>query len=360
MFEDINIPPASLERADIAAQILCSQIASDVRRFVKQNVISSLPKNKALGWRENRMLSQLHSHRGGLTSAHMSELTRYSAPTISRLNLKLLHSGFITLEEHHYDARSTLLKITPSGISHMESLYAACNAQQDRVVPELLPELDDAMIRHVADICLSLQRRAETLAGLDTSGRMRGYQTTQHSKSRFDTHFKEFTRFPELLFQKYCARIASDYMTFFNRHAIKPLGAVPKIKIRELRVLMCLESFGEASTSVRMAKEMRFDKATIARATAALTDGGYIAAETSDIDDRAKPFWLTEKGLKAARDYKAKSSAALQRADQITGASQDKETARRSLAALLMLRNRTCVFAKVRPLRQRAALKSAR
>jgi len=355
MFEDINIPPALLERADIAAQVLCSQIVSDVQRFINRSVIASLPKSNMLGWRETRALAHLHTQPGGVTSARLSELTRYSAPTISRINLKLLHAGFIRLEDHHSDARSTLLMINSAGIAHIESFYAECSCQQDKIVPRLLPEMDENTLRKLVDICLQLQRRAETLAGMDKSGRLKGYDTTRYSKSQFENNFKQYTRFPELLFQMYCARISSDYMTFLNRHAIKSLTAVPKIKVRELRVLMCLDYFGEASTSISVAKIMRYDKATVARATSTLIEDGYIASEISDTDDREKPLWLTDKGHEAAQEYKILSLSAIQKADDVTGGARDVETIRRSLAALLMLRDRTAVFAKQKRRKNRPA-----
>ena len=348
MFEDIDVPPALLERADIAAQILCSQIVSDVQSFIKRRVIASLPNRQTLGWREIRALAHLHTQQIGVTSARLSELTRYSAPTISRICLKLLQSGFIALEEHHHDGRSMLLMINAAGVSFIENFYDECSRQQDIIVPHILPALDEETLRKLVELCLHLQRRAETLAGLDKSGRLKGYKTTRYSRSQFENNFKQYTRFPELLFQMYCTRISRDYMTFLNRHAVNPLSARPKIKVRELRVLMCLDYFGEASTSIRVAKVMRYDKATVARATATLINDGYIEAEISDTDDREKPLWLTVKGHAAAQEYKEKSLAAINRADRITGTPQDPETMRRCLAALMMLRKRTAIYANTK------------
>ncbi len=348
MFEDIDIPPALLERADIAAQVLCSQIVSDVQSFINKRIIKTLPENCTLGWRETRGLAHLHTQPQGVTSARLSELTRYSAATISRINLKLLHAGFIILEDHQYDARSTLLKITPSGAAHMERFYAQCSAQHDHIVPRHLSALDEETLRKLVDLLLHLQRRAEILAGIDNFERLKGYDTTRYSKTQFENNYKQYTRFPELLFQMYATRISKDYMTFFTRHAIKPLTARPKIKVRELRVLMCMEYFGETSTSIHIAKTMRYDKATVARAAAQLIADGYITQTGCDMDEREKPLCLTAKGHDAAQEYKLTSLAALHRADQITGEPQDIKTQRRALAALLMLRGRAKVFANIK------------
>ncbi|WP_017932148.1 MarR family winged helix-turn-helix transcriptional regulator [Robiginitomaculum antarcticum] len=346
--EDIDVPDELMARSDIGAQILCSQIDSDHQNFIRRSVISQLDKPGKLNWRDIRVMGHINWLSDPATPARLSELTRFNSATILRVNQKLKAAGMIHLEEHQHDARSNVVVIEPAGRNFMTAFFTAYERESREIIPAHMPELTEVDIQTLTKALLVLHERAERLAGLNLSGRHKGYNTTPFAQEAAKLKYGMETYLPGLVFQLLCRRISRDYLVFFKRHAVSKLTADPKIKLRELRILMCIEYLNRPSAPHEIVSVMRYDPATVTRAITILCRDGYTDHVVSDRDEREKPVWLTDNGRLIADEYKAASSGSLWEADIITGQALSKEQMRNCLAALMILRKRSRVFSTYR------------
>lgn len=348
IIDNVDIPEALLARPDIAAQIICGQIDNDHQDFIRRSVISNMQNPGNMNWRDIRVIAHINRLPDGGTPARLSELTRFNPATIMRVNLKLIGAGLVRLEDHTHDARSSMVVIEPAGRLFMADFLSTYERICSEIIPGTMTKLTEDDVQILTQACMVLHERAERLAGLDLSGRQKGYNTTSFAQTSIKMKYGMDIYHPGLVFQLLCRRISRDYLVFLKRHAVIKLTSDPIIKIRELRVIMCLEYFGKPTAPHKIAKLMRYDPATVTRALTILSRDGYVQSIDSSDDEREKPVWITDKGRIAADEYKTVSWDALRAADEITGHILSEAQIRQCSAALLVLRDRSYVFSNYR------------
>lgn len=333
-----------------AAQILADKVSQDMTVFVKRHVISNMPVRHKLNWRDIFVLSQTLRYPEGLTPADISANTRLDPATVLRANEKLRKIKYITILEQAFDARSNLVQFTPEGAAFLQQLFQVYLGKQTLVFDRFIPRLGVNDTREVFETCLDVQGHAEQLASLHPSGKIKRDDRTSYSRAALQESFDEFRRFPEFILQVYCRRISSDYMTFLKAHAISKMSDKPLRKSRELLTLMALDYLNHGTTTMDVAKLMRFDPATTSRAASILSAEGFIApAPNFRSDDRKKPLILSEKGVKAVTEYKTLMSEGYDLAKQKLGLDRSKAQITKQLGILAFLGNRSEIFATIKP-----------
>lgn len=332
------------------AQILADKVSQDMTVFVKRHVLSAMSIGPELNWRDMFVLSQILRYPEGLIPAEISANTRMDPATVLRANLKLQKHGYITIIEQAFDARSNLVQFTPKGATLLQLMFKIYLEKQEVVFERYLSRLDVEDIRDIFTTCLDVQADAEKFASLLTSGKIRRDDRTSYSRVVLNDSFEAFSKFPEFILQVYCRRISSDYMTFLKSHAMSSMSHKTLRKSREMLTLISLDYLGSPTTSMDVARLMRFDPATTTRAASILTNEAFILPSAGHkSDDRKKPLVLSEKGIEAVAEYKNLMASKAEHAKSLLDLDGSYDEVKKQLGTLSFLANRTEILASLKP-----------
>lgn len=142
-------------------------------------------------------------------------------------------------------------------------------------------------------------------------------------------------------FQVFCTQISSDYLSIIKRDIVPQLKAYKGISLRELRMVMVIDYFGDSVTSAIIAHELRYDKGTVSRTAQKLERFEYIKRLDNQEDARSSVFVLTEMGQTLASEYKLLCQNHFDKFSKITDAELTEEERKVALKILLKLRERT-------------------
>lgn len=147
-----------------------------------------------------------------------------------------------------------------------------------------------------------------------------------------------------------CSHISKDLHVFIKKQILKKMDDLKGLSLREIDVLMCVAYFNGPVTSSDVAETIRFDPATVTRATSHLIENGYLAKEDNYEDARSVLLCLTDKGDALARRFSEKAGQALSAAEQkLTMVLTDDER-EEFLRLLLKMRERSMQFSKIKKL----------
>jgi DNA-binding MarR family transcriptional regulator len=105
-------------------------------------------------------------------------------------------------------------------------------------------------------------------------------------------------------FQAYSERVGDDYTFILKRAVIPGLGNIGALKLRELRILASLDFFDRPLTPVQVSEMLRYDPATVTRATRLLCNAGMMIRADNLKDTRSVLLIPTEKGKALAHTYR--------------------------------------------------------
>lgn len=147
-----------------------------------------------------------------------------------------------------------------------------------------------------------------------------------------------------------CGHIHKDMDVFIKQEILKKMADLNGLSLREINVLMCVAYFDGPVTPSDVAVTIRFDPATVTRATAHLIGEGYLTKGDNSHDARSTLFQITDKGDALARRFSEKAAQALSAAEQrlTTDLSQDENE--EFLRLLLKMRERSMQFSKIKKL----------
>lgn len=339
-----NILQGLIPKADITLQILAEQVSNDIAAYISDVILPDVNHPKNLIWRDMRALMSISIFPEGITPAMLSRYTRYDPATILRVYDQLADCDFVYQLTNPDDARSLIIKITNIGQDFLTRFFNQYHCQQSQIIPTLLPRYTEDELIDTYQACFFMQEHAERLASITARGKVKFQNVGQYSLAQFNKNFEFYSAFPEFALHLICKNIAEDYIKFLNTHVIKKMLKGKKIKIRELRVLMCLEHLKVPTAPSRIAKIMRMDPATVSRAIKVLTSEGYIDVFDDMHDDRAKLLWIKKLGVELCDEYKSRVDDALAFAQRVSGNSLSDLRKEEMLTTLLSLRERSSVF----------------
>ena len=115
--------------------------------------------------------------------------------------------------------------------------------------------------------------------------------------------------YADTTFQALSEKIADDYAAIIKNCVVPSLGDAKGLKIRELRILVCLEFYDVPLSPAHIAAMLRYDPATVTRAVKCLERAEMVRREKDRHDTRSILLHLTESGLKLAETYARRAKA---------------------------------------------------
>lgn len=152
--------------------------------------------------------------------------------------------------------------------------------------------------------------------------------------------------FSDSVIQVYCSQISDDYFKFIKEVVIPGLDGFEGLTLRELKTLMCIHHSDDPITGAIISHTMRYDPATVTRATNCLIEAQLIKSSANLDDYRSKVYVLTDKGLRMAAQYKSLFLSAFSKLDKENDSEVTAEEKKRYLSTLLKLRERSNLMAR--------------
>lgn len=109
--------------------------------------------------------------------------------------------------------------------------------------------------------------------------------------------------YADTTFQALSEKVADDYDSIIKSCIVPSIGETHGLKIRELRVMACLEFYEDALTPAHVAAMLRYDPATVTRAVTRLIESNMITKESNLQDTRSVLLALTDNGHELAKLY---------------------------------------------------------
>lgn len=331
--------------ADLTLQVFAEQVAADIAYYITHVILPDVNCPENLTWRDIRALLLIHVFPDGLTPSTVARYTRYDPATVLRLYEELADCDFAYQVSNPLDARSLIIKSTSAGREFVDRFFVQYNLQRQSLIPSRLPRYGQDELIDIFQSCFALQERAELLASIAPNGRIKFKNTIGQSLDRYNENFQFYSAFPDFALHLICKNISEDYIKFLNAHVIKALLKPTKLRIRELRVLMCLHHNAAPKLPSKIAKTMRMDPATVTRAVKILSEGGYLVISESLRDERSKPLTITDKGMSLTSEYVERVDGAVSFAEAASGQSFSELRREEFLGTLITLRQRAQVFA---------------
>jgi len=144
--------------------------------------------------------------------------------------------------------------------------------------------------------------------------------------------------------------IFRDMDVFIKKQILKKMTELKGLSLREINVLMCVAYFDEPVTSSDVALTIRFDPATVTRATGHLINEGYLVKEENYQDARSALLLITDKGEALSRRFSEKSAQVLGAAEQKLAMALTDEEQEELLRLMLKMRERSMQFSKIKKL----------
>lgn len=339
-----NIVLGLIPKADIALQILAEQVSKDIASYISDVILPDVNHPDNLTWRDIRALISISIFPEGITPALLSRYTRYDPATILRVYDQLADCDFAYQISNPNDARSLIIKSTDIGQDFVTRFFNQYHCQQSQLIPTLLPRYTEDELIDTYQACFHLQEHAERLASFTVRGKVKFQNVGQYSLAQFNKNFQFYSVFPEFALHLICKNVSEDYGKFLNTHVIKKMLKGKKIKLRELRVLMCLHHLKVPTVPSKIAKIMRMDPATVSRAVKILIAENYLEVFNDIQDERAKPLWIKNLGVELATEFADRVDEALVFAERVAGIGLSDLRKEELLSKLILLRKRSSVF----------------
>ncbi|WP_034389220.1 MarR family winged helix-turn-helix transcriptional regulator [Hellea balneolensis] len=109
--------------------------------------------------------------------------------------------------------------------------------------------------------------------------------------------------YADTTFQALSEKIADDYDAIIKTCVMPSIGETHGLKLRELRVMACLEFYDAPLTPAHIAAMLRYDPATVTRAVAKLEKANMVIKKENLTDTRSFFLVLTETGEALAQLY---------------------------------------------------------
>ena len=110
--------------------------------------------------------------------------------------------------------------------------------------------------------------------------------------------------YADTTFQAYAEKVEDDYTYILKRAVLPGLGDLEGLKLRELRVLASLDFYDASLTPVQVSDLLRYDPATVTRATDRLLSAGMMVRAENLQDTRSVLLVPTDKGKALAKKYR--------------------------------------------------------
>jgi DNA-binding MarR family transcriptional regulator len=104
-------------------------------------------------------------------------------------------------------------------------------------------------------------------------------------------------------FQAYGERISDDYDYILRKIIVPGLPSVGDLRLRELRILSCLDFFEPPLAPMQLSELLRFDPATVTRSVNNLVKAGMVIKRNNRRDTRGVLLSLTTKGQVMADNF---------------------------------------------------------
>lgn len=124
------------------------------------------------------------------------------------------------------------------------------------------------------------------------------------------------TDFTDTTFHAYSEKIEDDYTYILKRAVVPGLGDIGILKLRELRVLVSLDFFDAPLTPVQVSELLRYDPATVTRASERLITEGHIVKADNIRDTRSILLIPTDSGKALAKAYRDQVQLVFSRLEQ--------------------------------------------
>lgn len=147
-------------------------------------------------------------------------------------------------------------------------------------------------------------------------------------------------------FSALCGQVSRDYIKFAKKRIFPQLD-FDDLSYRELRVLLCVAYFKNPMSGANISNQMRYDPATVSRATTLLIEAGYVEKASNVLDFRSTLYKATEKGVDVVARYRALLDEAYVEFDaeaELTFSPSEKE---QLYTLLTKLRDRTYGLSKI-------------
>lgn len=109
--------------------------------------------------------------------------------------------------------------------------------------------------------------------------------------------------YADTTFQALSEKIADDYNVIIKNCVLPTIKDRSGLKMRELRVMACLDFYDMPLTPAHVAAMLRYDPATVTRAVGCLVKAGMVSRTGNERDTRSVVLNLTEKGASLAALY---------------------------------------------------------
>lgn len=109
--------------------------------------------------------------------------------------------------------------------------------------------------------------------------------------------------YADTTFQALSEKIADDYEAIIKTCIMPSIGDTHGLKLRELRVMACLNFYDAALTPAHIAAMLRYDPATVTRAVSRLEKADMLTKKDNHMDTRSFHLVLTKTGIELANLY---------------------------------------------------------
>lgn len=111
------------------------------------------------------------------------------------------------------------------------------------------------------------------------------------------------TDYPDIVIAAVSGRIESDYLYILKSVIAPELTKSNSLKLRELRLLASIGFYDRPVTVSYISEKLRFESATVSRASLLLEKEGFITRTDNPADSRSVILELTELGEQLATKY---------------------------------------------------------
>ncbi len=155
-------------------------------------------------------------------------------------------------------------------------------------------------------------------------------------------------------FASLCGQISRDYIKFAKKRIFPQLN-FDSLSYRELRVLLCVTYFKDPLAGSDISKMMRYDPATVSRATALLVEHGYLNKHNNKYDFRSTVYAATGKGEDVILRYRNLLDEAYEVFNESSTLNLSSKEKQQLYGLLMKMRDRTHGLSLI-PKKKRAAL----
>ena len=195
---------------------------------------------------------------------------------------------------------------------------------------------------------MTLQLDDIRVADMPKSGRAFA-PTRRHVEWKTLPRGRRYTLFADMALQILCDQIQRDYTAFYKRFVGPELSLTKPLSLSEGKIIIAMGSYGRPMTGREIATSLRALPSGTSRALAVLLERGLISVDDCPDDSRALCNVLTEKGRALWNEIMERWSAAIRKAEFLTGLTLERGAFSETLATLHAVKDRAHAYASYRP-----------